>query len=219
MAVEVDLLNANSINNINTNFNRVKEALQDAVSRDGHLPNSMDSDLDLDSNDILNGGIGNFEEVIVDGVPVNQIVGADGWSPLLAVRNDGSRRVFEVVDWVGGEGPKPTELGYVGTTGLVPTIGDAVNVRGPIGPAGPGVGDMLASVYDPQSISDDAFDRANHTGTQSISTITDLDDALSDRVLEVATRTELKALSTTTNTSVFLTEVGREGLFVWRAGD
>jgi hypothetical protein len=131
------------------------------VSRDGHRPNSMDSDLDLDSNDILNGGIGNFEEVIVDGVPVNQIVGADGWSPLLAVRNDGSRRVFEVVDWVGGEGPKPTELGYVGTTGLVPTIGDAVNVRGPIGPAGPGVGDMLASVYDPQSISDDAFDRAN----------------------------------------------------------
>lgn len=41
-----------------------------------------------------------------------------------------------------------------------------------------GIGDMLASVYDPQGIGDDAFDRANHTGTQPTSTIDGLDDAL-----------------------------------------
>src|SRR5690606_4559658 len=40
----------------------------------------------------------------------------------------------------------------------------------------PGTGDMLASVYDPQSIGDDAFDRANHTGTQGADTITGLAD-------------------------------------------
>lgn len=32
---------------------------------------------------------------------------------------------------------------------------------------------MLKSVYDPQGIEDDAFDRANHTGTQSVTTITE----------------------------------------------
>lgn len=37
-----------------------------------------------------------------------------------------------------------------------------------------GAGDMLQSMYDPQSIQDDAFDRANHTGTQPVGTITGL---------------------------------------------
>ncbi|UXS08057.1 hypothetical protein [Agrobacterium tumefaciens] len=40
-------------------------------------------------------------------------------------------------------------------------------------------GFMLQSVYDPQEIGDDAFDRANHTGEQAISTITDLATELS----------------------------------------
>lgn len=38
---------------------------------------------------------------------------------------------------------------------------------------GGGSGDMQASVYDPQNISGDAFDRANHTGTQLMASITD----------------------------------------------
>lgn len=40
---------------------------------------------------------------------------------------------------------------------------------------GAGAGDMTAAVYDPQAIADDAFDRANHTGTQTASTISDFD--------------------------------------------
>lgn len=39
-----------------------------------------------------------------------------------------------------------------------------------------GNGDMLKSVYDPQGINADAFDRANQTGTQPASTITGLAD-------------------------------------------
>jgi hypothetical protein len=39
-------------------------------------------------------------------------------------------------------------------------------------PVSVGAGDMEASVYDPQVIEGDAFDRANHTGTQAESTIT-----------------------------------------------
>lgn len=37
---------------------------------------------------------------------------------------------------------------------------------------------MLASVYDPQGISNDVFDRANHTGTQAIATVSGLQTAL-----------------------------------------
>lgn len=38
-------------------------------------------------------------------------------------------------------------------------------------------------------------------------------------VIEVATRTALKALDTTKDTSAILTEPGREGLFLWHSGD
>lgn len=41
-----------------------------------------------------------------------------------------------------------------------------------------GGGDMLASVYDPQNKAADAFARANHTGTQAISTVAGLQIAL-----------------------------------------
>lgn len=42
------------------------------------------------------------------------------------------------------------------------------------------VGNMLQSVYDPQSIGADAFSRGNHTGTQEISTIANLGSASVD---------------------------------------
>lgn len=38
-----------------------------------------------------------------------------------------------------------------------------------------GVGDMLAATYDPTNVASDAFARANHTGTQTASTISDFD--------------------------------------------
>lgn len=37
-----------------------------------------------------------------------------------------------------------------------------------------GAGDMVKATYDPNGINADAFDRANHTGTQSVNTITGL---------------------------------------------
>ncbi len=61
--------------------------------------------------------------------------GVDGWAPVLAVVADGARRVLQVNDWIGGSGTKPATGGYVGATGLTPTIGDAVDIRGPAGGA------------------------------------------------------------------------------------
>lgn len=80
----------------------------------------------------------------------------EGWSPLFALRTDGERRVYQIVDWVGGTGLKPPANNlFVGPNGIVNTVQAGANVRGP---DGPGTGDMLASVYDPQGVNDDAFD-------------------------------------------------------------
>lgn len=62
--------------------------------------------------------------------------GTDGWSPVLSIATDGERRVFQLVDWVGGEGAKPATGDYIGSTGLVPDIGDGVDIRGATGAGG-----------------------------------------------------------------------------------
>ena len=59
--------------------------------------------------------------------------GDTGWSPVLAVITDGTRRVYQVADWVGGEGTKPAVGGYVGVAGIVELIADAVDIRGSAG--------------------------------------------------------------------------------------
>lgn len=68
--------------------------------------------------------------------------GEDGWSPVLAVITDLERRVFQVSDWTGGTGTKPATGLYVGDSGLVADLVDALNIRGPAGSgdiSGPGV--------------------------------------------------------------------------------
>lgn len=68
--------------------------------------------------------------------------GDGGWSPVFATVVDGSRRVQQIVDWVGGQGTKPTAGLYVGPTGLTASIASATDIRGA---AGAGTGDMLAA--------------------------------------------------------------------------
>lgn len=61
--------------------------------------------------------------------------GLDGWSPVLAVVSDSARRVLQITDWTGGDGTKPS-TGYIGASGIVALIADAVDIRGPAGSAG-----------------------------------------------------------------------------------
>lgn len=55
-----------------------------------------------------------------------------GWSPVLAPVQDGSRVVFQLMDWIGGDGTKPndptTTSIYLGPRGFTTTIGDAVDI-------------------------------------------------------------------------------------------
>lgn len=69
-------------------------------------------------------------------------IGNNGWSPILAAVADGARRVFQVIDWSGGEGAKPVTGLYVGPSGLEANIVNGLDVRGPAGTGdvtGPGV--------------------------------------------------------------------------------
>ena len=70
---------------------------------------------------------------------VQGLAGLHGWTPKFAVVTDGTRRVQQVVDWFGGTGSKPATGEYVGATGLVADIAQAVDIRGP---AGAGAGNV-----------------------------------------------------------------------------
>lgn len=62
------------------------------------------------------------------------IRGAQGWAPKLVAEADGTRRVFKISDWTGGEGAKP-DTGYLAGDGsVVPDIEDATDFRGEQGP-------------------------------------------------------------------------------------
>ena len=63
-------------------------------------------------------------------VIVSATLGNAGWSPVLAIISDGNRRVFQVVNWVGGSGSPPATGGYIGASGLVSLIALAIDIRG-----------------------------------------------------------------------------------------
>jgi hypothetical protein len=65
-----------------------------------------------------------------------------------------------------------------------------------------GSGDMNASVYDPTTIQADAFARANHTGTQTASTISDFDTEVSNNTTVAANATNI-ALKAPINNPAF----------------
>lgn len=132
---------------INTNFQAVKTAIENTLSRDGTIPNQMNADIDLNDNDLLNVGNLDTTTLFVNGVDVHNIVGQVG-----------------PVGPTGPAGPQGVQ-GVQGTQGI----------QGPTGPTGPaGSGDMNKAVYDPTNINASSFARANHTGTQAQSTVTNL---------------------------------------------
>ena len=63
-------------------------------------------------------------------VIISATLGGAGWSPVLSLVADGNRRVFQIVNWVGGSGTPPATGGYIGSSGLVSSIASAVDARG-----------------------------------------------------------------------------------------
>ncbi len=154
MAIDVNITSIGSGFNrtvIDNNFTNIQTALQNALSRNGTLPNSMEADIDMDSNDLLNVGDINTERLFVNGEEFVAgdvtAVGDRGWSPSFAVVTDGARRVLQLTGYVGGGGTPPTtNVGrYVGATQMELLIANGVDIRGAQGATGAGTGDMLAA--------------------------------------------------------------------------
>ena len=65
-----------NLSKINSNFEKIETALQDAVSRSGNTPNQMNSDLDMNSNDILNVNSISASTIIADGADLTNRIEA-----------------------------------------------------------------------------------------------------------------------------------------------
>lgn len=65
-------------------------------------------------------------------------IGEKGWSPILAAVSNGSGGfVFQIVDWAGGVGTKPSVVNqFIGSAGIVGTAAAAQDIRGPAGAPG-----------------------------------------------------------------------------------
>lgn len=59
-----------SVSALNTNNTAIVAALENTLSRDGTTPNAMAADFDLNSYDLLNGAVGYFTAVQINGVSV-----------------------------------------------------------------------------------------------------------------------------------------------------
>ncbi len=91
-----------------------------------------------DGRDGLEGPIGLRGEVGKAGMNgADGVDGLNGWTQLLAVVEDGERRVLKITGWVGGSGDPPVLVGvYLGPQGPVRDISDATDIRGPAGQQG-----------------------------------------------------------------------------------
>lgn len=179
-----------AISTINNNSAAIETALENTLSRDGTSPNTMNTDIDLNDNDLLNVGSIDVTSLIVAGTELFPdsvtALGNNGWSPVFAIASSGAARVLQLVAYVGGEGTAPTTYinQYVGASGMTATIGDAVDIRGP---AGAGTGDMLAA----NNLSDVASASTSFTNIKQASSET------ATGVVELATNAEVQTGSDT----------------------
>lgn len=77
--IPVVVKNGNTLSTINNNFSAIAAELQDKVLyRNNPVgePNTIQNTLDLNGNDIINGGTINAEDVLVDGLTIDAIVDA-----------------------------------------------------------------------------------------------------------------------------------------------
>lgn len=80
---------------LNANFTALANAIENTLSRDGTSPNTMAADFDLNSNDILNGGVGNFTDIVVGGTSIAAQVAAAAASAAAAATSEANAATSE----------------------------------------------------------------------------------------------------------------------------
>ena len=126
MSVRVNLDTIGSgynLSKINSNFAAISEALADALSRSGDTPNTMNADFDMNSYDLLNGGIAHFEQVFVDGIDVEDITGVEG-----PPGPQGNTGATGPTGPAGADGVDVTNAAVNGSNHLIITLSDASTI-------------------------------------------------------------------------------------------
>lgn len=80
---------------INANWTAITTALTDGLSRSGNGPNAMAAVLDMGTNNIINGGIGNFTNVVVGGIDLTAQVAAAAASAAAALTSENNAATSE----------------------------------------------------------------------------------------------------------------------------
>lgn len=158
MAIDFTRINVASgfsVDNINTNFQRIETALDKAINREGGSNNEMQASLDMNSNDLLNVGTGSFSTLLIGGQDVSAVnISWEGswalstsYSTNELVANDGSTYIC-VDPHTSSAGDEPgtgaswedywelvASKGDTGATGATGSTG-ATGATGPQGPTG-----------------------------------------------------------------------------------
>lgn len=119
-----------AIATLNSNFAAIEDALENTLSRDGTTPNTLEADLDMNGNDILNVGNINADSVTIDGSEITSAGFAKGDAATITVGT--------VTTGAAGSSVAVTNSGTTNAAVLNFTI-----PRGDTGASGAGTGDML----------------------------------------------------------------------------
>ncbi|MGA0561684.1 hypothetical protein ACO2RV_04485 [Ancylobacter sp. VNQ12] len=113
--------------------------------------------------------------------------GPPGWTPILAMVEDGARTVMQVQDWIGGSGTKPAAPVYIGATGLVATAAEASDLKAL----------ALTQAQAAAATATGAAGAAAGSATTSITKAVEATDAATLAVQAAGTSTSAAGLSTT----------------------
>lgn len=166
---------ATALQTINDNYSLIEEAIENTFSLDGTAPNTVNTDIDLNGNDILNAGVVGVDTLFLDGVLTK--------GPLLAKGDQGEAGTITI----GAVTTLPP-----GGTSTVVNVGTPENAilnfalpQGATGATGTGSGDMVRT----NNLSDvtnvmTSFNNIKQDATDSYS-----------GVLEIATGAEVSSLA------------------------
>ena len=132
-----------SIDALNDNFNAIEQAIENTFSLDGTSPNALETDLDMNSNDILNAGEVSTDTLRINGVLVEPTTGVTAGAAFqtyefTATAGQTSFSVSpatpynaSIVVIVNGLQLSPAEVNVSGTNVITPalTLGDEVVIR------------------------------------------------------------------------------------------
>lgn len=216
---------------INANWDAIIAAMENTLSRDGTTPNTMSADLDLNNNDILNGGAAAFSTITLGGVALAATTVTGAATILTALKTvDGAGSGLDA-DLLDGNEASYFQVAHSNLndiSGLAATDGNIIVGNGANFVAESGAtarASLGVSIGSQVQAWDADLDTlaANGLGTTGLALLADATAADARNELDtaayVADLTAVKAVDTTKETLAWRNDDGHEGYYKWRTGD